>query len=270
MRMTPKFTNLRVSVDGPVGSLVLARPDALNALNPDLLAELPVAFSWFADRAPVRVLVVSGAGRAFSVGGDLSWFQAGLESEDLDTASEVRQAAGVLHRAIIDLARIPYPVIAVIDGPAAGAGLSLALACDVRVASDRAVLAPSYGRIGASPDGGMTYFLPRVVGPARAIALLFDDPRLDAKQALVEGLVSEVVPIGQLADRVAELARQLAAHSEHYVRVTKALCAQSLASTLPGQLELERHGIADSMDTAAVRAGVSAMLAGEEPDFHSQ
>jgi 2-(1,2-epoxy-1,2-dihydrophenyl)acetyl-CoA isomerase len=264
----PTFSHLDVSIDGPVGSVVLARPDALNALDPELLEELAVAFSWFADRAPARALIVSGAGSAFSVGGDLRWFQAGLESPDRDMAADVREAAAVLHRAIVDLARIGYPVIAAINGPAAGAGLSLALACDVRIASDKAVLAPSYGRIGASPDGGMTYFLPRVVGPSRALALLFDDPRLDAEQALAERLVSEVVPAGRLADRVAELARRMAAHSAHYVRVTKSLCAQSLANTLPEQLELERHGIADSMDTDAVRIGISAMLAGEVPDFH--
>ncbi len=266
--MTPTFANLHVHIDGPVGTLTLARPDALNALNPELIAELPQAFSWFADRAPVRVLVVTGAGRAFSVGGDVRWFRAGLESDAVDFGAEVRQVADTLHRGVIDLARIPYPVIAALNGPAAGAGLSLALACDIRIASERAVLAPSYGRIGASPDGGMTYFLVRLLGPARALALLLDDPTLDADQALAERLVSEVVPAAGLTGRVADVAARLAAHSDHYARRTKALCARSLDNSLPEQLQLERHGIADSMDTAALRAGVSAFLAGEEPDFH--
>ena len=114
----------------------------------------------------MRALIVTGAGRAFCSGGDVNWFKRGVDGRDVDLPSEVRRGAEALHQAIVDLRRIPYPVIAAINGPAAGAGFSLALACDIRIASEDAFLACAYGRIGASPDGGMTYFLPRVVGPA--------------------------------------------------------------------------------------------------------
>ena len=98
----------------------------------------------------------------------------------------MRRGAEVLHQAIVDLRRIPYPVIAAVNGPAAGAGFSLALACDIRIASETAFFAPAYGRIGASPDGGMTYFLPRVVGPGRALEMLLEDPNMSAADALAE------------------------------------------------------------------------------------
>ena len=105
----------------------------------------------------------------------------------------MRRGAEALHQAIVDLRRIPYPVIAAVNGPAAGAGFSLALACDIRIASEDAFFACAYGRIGASPDGGMTYFLPRVVGPSRALEILLDDPNMSAEDALAERLVTEVV-----------------------------------------------------------------------------
>ena len=94
----------------------------------------------------------------------------------------MRRGAEALHQAIVDLRRIPFPVIAAVNGPAAGAGFSLALACDTRIASESAFFACAYGRIGASPDGGMTYFLPRVVGPSRALELLLDDPNMSAER----------------------------------------------------------------------------------------
>ena len=154
---------------------------------------MTVAFAWLADRAPLRALIVTGSGKAFCAGGDVTWFQKGVESAEIDLSSEVRRGAEALHAAIVDLRRIPYPVIAAINGPAAGAGFSLALACDTRIASESAFLACAYGRIGASPDGGMTYFLPRVVGPSRALELLLEDPNMTPPTALEEGLVRKVV-----------------------------------------------------------------------------
>ncbi len=125
-------------------------------------------------------------------------------------------------QAIVDLRRIAVPVIAAINGPAAGAGFSLALACDIRIAADGAFFAPAYGRIGASPDGGMTYFLPRVVGPAKALELLLDDPNMSAADALRDGLVSEVVAPDELIGRARERkAEKLAAMAPHYVKMAK-------------------------------------------------
>src|SRR3954453_16218778 len=196
----PELNTLRIEIDGEIGTLTLDRPDAFNAMSPEMIGEMTVAFAWLADRAPLRALIVTGSGKAFCAGGDVTWFQKGVEDEEIDLAAEVRRGAEALHAVIVDLRRIPYPVIAAINGPAAGAGFSLALACDTRIASEAAFLACAYGRIGASPDGGMTYFLPRVVGPSRALELLLEDPNLGADQALAERLVTDVVAPEDLLD----------------------------------------------------------------------
>jgi enoyl-CoA hydratase/carnithine racemase len=267
MANPPELETLRIEVDGDVGILTLNRPDSLNAMSPEMIGDLTEAFGWLADLAPLRALIVTGAARAFSAGGDVTWFRTGIESDEVDLPSNVRRGAEVLHQAIIDLRRIPYPVVAAVNGPAAGAGFSLALACDIRIASEEAFFACAYGRIGASPDGGMTYFLPRVIGPSKALELLLNDPNLTAQAALDAGLVTEVVPADQLMDRAGEKAAKLAAKAPHYVRMAKRLTAVSLENSLAEHLQLERHGIADSMATEDLRAGVTAFFAGEEPEF---
>lgn len=263
----PELETLRIEIDGEIGTLMLNRPDAFNAMSPQMIGELTVAFAWLADRAPIRALIVTGAGRAFCAGGDVTWFRKGVESGEIDLPSEVRRGAEALHQGIVDLRRIPCPVIAAVNGPAAGAGFSLALACDLRIASEASFFAPAYGRIGASPDGGMTYFLPRVIGPARALELLLEDPDLSAADARAEGIVSEVVAPEELEARARSKAEQLAKLAPHYVRMAKLLVGGSIEHTLTEHLQLERHGIADSMGTEDLRNGVVAFFGGEKPVF---
>jgi enoyl-CoA hydratase/carnithine racemase len=266
----PELKTLRIEIDGELGTLTLDRPDAFNAMSPEMIGEMTVAFAWLADQAPLRALVITGAGKAFCAGGDVNWFRTGVEDGSIDLPAEVRRGAEALHTAIVDLRRIPYPVIAAINGPAAGAGFSLALACDFRIASEEAFLAPAYGRIGASPDGGMTYFLPRVVGPSRAAEILLEDPNMGAKDALAERLVSEVVAPDELLGRARERAEKLAEMAPYYVRMVKFLCGQSIENTLTEHLQLERHGIADSMATEDLRNGVTAFFGGEKPVFEGR
>ena len=269
MSAPPQLETLTIeAADGDVGVMTLNRPEALNAMSPDMIGELTVAAAWLADRAPYRALVITGAGRAFCAGGDVTWFKRGLSDESFDLPSDVRRGAEVLHQAIVDFRRVPFPVIAAVNGPAAGAGMSLALSCDIRIASDAAFMAIAYGRIGASPDGGMTYFLPRVVGPAKALELALNDPDLDAEAALEAGLVSEVVPADELMPRAKEKAAKLAAKSPHYMRMAKRLLHESIENSLTDHLQIERHGIADSMGTEDLRRGVTAFLdGGEQPEF---
>jgi enoyl-CoA hydratase/carnithine racemase len=263
----PKLETLKIDVDGEIGTLTLDRPDSFNAMSPELIDELTIAAAWLADRSGLRALIVTGAGKAFSSGGDVNWFKRGVSEPDIDLPSEVRRGAEALHQAIVDLRRIPCPVIAAVNGPAAGAGFSLALACDIRIASDAAFFAIAYGRIGASPDGGMTYFLPRVVGPSRAIELALTDPNMDAARALEEGLVSEVVPAAELAQAARARAESLAKRAPYYVRTAKRLIGESLEHSLAEHLQLERHGIADSMATEDLRRGVAAFFEGETAEF---
>jgi len=266
----PELETIRIEVDGEIGTMTLDRPEVLNAMSPDLIAELVTAAGWLADRARLRGLVVTGAGRAFSAGGDVNWFKRGLDESGEYLSADVRRGAEVLHQAIVDFRRIPYPVIGAVNGVAAGAGFSLALMCDLRIASEDAAFVCAYGRIGASPDGGMTYFLPRVVGPARALELLLEDPILSAEQAREEGIVTEVVPADRLRDAARERAATLAKRAPHYVRMSKLLVSQSLENGLTEHLQLERHGIADSMATEDLREGVTAFLDGRKPTFHGR
>ena len=263
----PELKTLRLEVDGEIGTLTLDRPEVLNAMSPELIGELVTAAAWLADRAALRALIVTGAGRAFSAGGDVNWFKRGLDESGPYLSADVRRGADVLHQAIVDFRRIPYPVIAAVNGVAAGAGFSLALMCDTRIAAEDAGFVCAYGRIGASPDGGMTYFLPRMVGPARAVELLLNDPLLSAEQAREMGIVAEVVPADGLMARAREKAEKLAAKAPHYVRMSKRLVAASLDNTLADHLQLERHGIADSMGTEDLRRGVTAFFAGDQPKF---
>jgi 2-(1,2-epoxy-1,2-dihydrophenyl)acetyl-CoA isomerase len=264
----PDLKTMKLEIDGEIGTLTLDRPDAFNAMSPEMILEMTVAFSWLADRAPLRALILTGAGKAFCAGGDVNTFRQGVESEEIDLPSEVRRGAEALHTAIVDLRRIPYPVIAAVNGPAAGAGFSLALACDTRIASEAAFFACAYGRIGASPDGGMTYFLPRVVGPSRALELLLEDPNMSAAAALEEGLVASVVAPEELTAAARARAEELAAKAPHYVRMSKLLCGVSIENSLTEHLQLERHGIADSMATEDLRNGVVAFFGGDKPEFH--
>ncbi len=266
----PELNTLKIEIDGEIGILTLNRPDAFNAMSPEMIGEMIVAFGWLADRAPLRALIVTGAGKAFCSGGDINTFRDGVEAEEVDLPAEVRRGAEALHTAIVDLRRIPYPVIAAVNGAAAGAGFSLALACDFRIASEYAFLACAYGRIGASPDGGMTYFLPRIVGPSRALELLLEDPNMTAPEALEEGLVRQVVPAAELMEAARAKATELAAKAPYYVRMAKALTGVSIENGLTEHLQLERHGIADSMATEDLRNGVTAFFGGGTPEFHGR
>jgi 2-(1,2-epoxy-1,2-dihydrophenyl)acetyl-CoA isomerase len=266
----PSLKTLSIEVDGDIGTLTLNRPDSLNAMSPEMIFELTLAGSWLADKAPLRGLVITGAGKAFSAGGDVNWFMNGVKDEDFDLPADVRRGAEVLHQAIVDFHRIPYPVVAAVNGPAAGAGFSFALACDTRIASENAFFACAYGRIGASPDGGMTYFLPRVVGPSRALEILLEDSNMTAQEALEEKIVRHVVPADELMPEARKLAERLGRRAPHYVKMAKQLVGVSIENSITDHLQLERHGIADSMGTDDLAEGVRAFLAGEKPKFKGQ
>ncbi len=266
----PELKTMRLEIDGKIGILSLDRPDTFNSMSPEMILEMTVAFAWLADRSGLRALILTGTGKAFCSGGDINTFRAGVESDEIDLPSEVRRGAEALHQAIVDLRRIPFPVIAAVNGAAAGAGFSLALACDTRIAAEGAFFACAYGRLGASPDGGMTYFLPRVVGPSRALELLLEDPNMSPQDALDEGLVTEVVADDQLMDRARERAEKLASRAPFYVRMAKQLTGVSIENSLTEHLQLERHGIADSMATEDLRTGVEAFFGGQKAEFNGR
>jgi len=248
--------------DGGVLTITLNRPDVLNAFNADLHRALGAALK--AARADdVRAVVITGAGRGFCVGQDLTEFR---ESAG-DIAERLR---GNYHPNILAVRALEKPVIAAVNGPAAGAGLSLACACDVRLASDGATFVPAFINIGLVPDSGSTYFVRRLLGTARAFEWMTSGRRLTAVEAHAWGLVSEVVESDGLQARASELAGELAAMPTRGIALTKRLFDHAENATLEEQLEWEAQLQAAATRTHDFAEGVAAFLEKREPRFEGR
>jgi 2-(1,2-epoxy-1,2-dihydrophenyl)acetyl-CoA isomerase len=245
--------------DGAVLTITLNRPDVLNAFNADMHRALAAALK--EARVPeVRAVVVTGAGRGFCVGQDLTEFR----EAPGDIGTRLR---GNYHPNVLAIRALEKPVIAAVNGPAAGAGLSFACACDLRIAADDATFVPAFINIGLVPDSGGTYFVRRLLGTARAFEWLATGRRLTAAEAHAWGLLSEVVEADRLAARAAELAAELAALPTRGVAMTKRLLDHAEHTTLEEQLELEAQLQTAATQTKDFREGVAAFLEKREPHF---
>jgi 2-(1,2-epoxy-1,2-dihydrophenyl)acetyl-CoA isomerase len=244
---------------GGVLTITLNRPDVLNALNRAVHDGLREAYRE-ARQPDVRAVVLTGAGRGFCVGQDLTEFREG--GGDI-----VERLRGSYHPTILGLRALEKPVIAAVNGPAAGAGLSLACACDLRVAADTASFVPAFIGIGLVPDSGGTWTVPRLIGAARAFEWLTSNRKLAAAEALAWGLVTEVVAADALAARAAEVAAGYAAAPTRGIAMTKRLLAASETSTLEEQLELEAQLQAAATRTDDFTEGVTAFLEKRPPRF---
>ena len=252
---------LRVEVDGPVATLTLDRPAALNALTVPIKVALREALESIAADREVRAVVLTGAGRAFCAGQDLA------ERDEPDAAPleiEVRERYNPIIRALRSMGQ---PVIAAVNGVAAGAGASLAFACDLRIASQEARFVLAFGRIGLVPDSGATWFLPRLVGPAKAAELALVGDPVDAAQALRLGLVSKVVPGPELMSEARALAERLAAGAPLALALTKGALQRSMTIDLDQALEGEAklQGIAGA--SADHAEGLAAFREKRPPRF---
>jgi len=237
---------------GAVLTITLNRPEVYNAFNRELQLALRAALESAADDA-VRAVVVTGAGRGFCAGQDLREF-AELPGSILDALEQTYHPNVRLIRAL------EKPVIAAVNGPVAGAGLSFAAACDVRIASDAASFVPGFAGIGLVPDAGGTWFLYRLLGFARAFEWMSSNRRLTADEALAVGLVSEVVPAGTFDERVTEIAGAWAELPTRAVALTKRLFESAHTATLEEQLALEAELQQEAMQTADFAEGVAAFL----------
>jgi 2-(1,2-epoxy-1,2-dihydrophenyl)acetyl-CoA isomerase len=249
---------VEVSRDGGVQTITLNRPEKLNAFTVSLHGELHEALEEARDPV-VRAVVITGAGRGFSAGQDLTAF-----GESGDVAAMLRVTYHVTVRAIHSLEK---PVLAAVNGVCAGAGLSLACACDIRLASDAAFFVPGFVGIGLIPDSGGTYFLQRLLGTPRAFEWMTSNRRLTAAEAHAWGLVDEVVEADAFPARVAERAAELAAGPTRAIARTKRLFDEAATSTLEEQLEREAGAQSEMAQSADFREGVTAFGEKREARF---
>jgi 2-(1,2-epoxy-1,2-dihydrophenyl)acetyl-CoA isomerase len=248
--------------EGGVLTITLNRPDVLNAFNADLHRALGAALK-DARAGDVRAVVITGAGRGFCVGQDLTEFR----EAPGDIGERLR---GNYHPNILAIRALEKPVVAAVNGPAAGAGLSLACACDLRIASDQATFVPAFINIGLVPDSGSTFFVRRLLGTARAFEWMTSGRRLTAAEAHAWGLVSEVVEADDLQARSAELAAGLASMPTRGIALSKRLFDHAEHTTLEEQLELEAQLQAVATRTDDFAEGVAAFLEKREPRFEGR
>jgi 2-(1,2-epoxy-1,2-dihydrophenyl)acetyl-CoA isomerase len=252
---------VEVGRDGAVQTITLNRPDKLNAFTLAVHEGLQAALEEARDPA-VRAVVITGAGRGFSAGQDLTAF-----GEAGDVGSMLR---ATYHVNVTAIRALEKPVIAAVNGVCAGAGLSLACACDIRLASDAAFFVPGFVGIGLIPDSGGTYFIQRLLGTPRAFEWMTSNRRLTAAEAHAWGLVSEVVEADAFVARVAERAAELAAAPTRAIALTKRLYDEAATSTLAEQLEREAEAQAQAAQTDDFREGVAAFGEKRVPEFRGR
>ena len=262
--MAGAAAGVQVEVADGVATITLDRPEALNALTIPMKEALLAALEAAAVAPDVRAVILTGAGRAFCAGQDL---RERLEPDAPTLGEELRERYNRIVRA---LRALPKPIVGAINGVAAGAGASLAFACDIRIAAENASFVLAFGRIGLIPDSGATWTLPRLVGLAKASEMaLLNDP-VSAGEALRIGLVAKVVPAGSLMTEAWDVARRLAAGSPAANAATKRLLEAGLSSDLEAALEAETAA-QDRLGAAADHAeGIAAFLEKRPPQFRGE
>jgi 2-(1,2-epoxy-1,2-dihydrophenyl)acetyl-CoA isomerase len=247
--------------DGAVQTITLNRPDKLNAFTRTLHSELNGALKEARD-PDVRAVVITGAGRGFCAGQDLTEF-----SEPGDVGASLR---ATYHPNVLAIRALEKPVIAAVNGVCAGAGLSLACVCDIRIASDAASLVPGFAGIALVPDAGGTFFIERLLGAARAFEWMSTNRKLSAEEACAWGLVSEVVAAAAFPARVAEYAAALAAGPTRAIGMTKRLFDHAAGATLEQQLEMEAQLQSVAARSEDFREGVTAFVEKRAAEFRGR
>jgi 2-(1,2-epoxy-1,2-dihydrophenyl)acetyl-CoA isomerase len=243
--------------------IAINRPEAYNALNLDVMVMLSEALASAATDESINGIMLTGRGKAFCSGGDLKW----ISQQVADAGSTLHRLAPQFHIAITEIRRMGKPVVAALNGIAAGGGFSLALACDFRVMAESTLLRQAYTSSGLSIDGGGTFALPRLVGLARALEIAAFDQPISSTQALAWGLVTKVVPDDKVVEESLSMLQGLAKSALHSFAWSKRLLTESLNNTLETQLELERQGISDCARHPNGQEGIRAFVEKRKPIF---
>jgi len=254
------------SVNDSVATITLNRPQVLNALDARMIAELREACEGAEHDATARAVVVRGAGPAFLAGGDVAFFRVNLAR----MPALVREGGAELNRAILALRRAPKPVLASVHGAVAGAGVSLMAAADLAIAAESTKFTVAYSRIGTSPDGGATHFLPRLLGARKALELMLLSDAFDAQTALRLGLVNWVTGAEQLGTETEAIARRLALGPTLAFGEIKRLLNESPDQALAAQLAAEVEAFARCAGTRDFAEGVTAFVEKRKPNFKGE
>jgi 2-(1,2-epoxy-1,2-dihydrophenyl)acetyl-CoA isomerase len=257
---------LLVRVEGPIARLALDRPEAGNAIDQTMAdALLDAAIRCDSDSA-IRCVVLTGSGRLFCAGGDIGSFAGATAG----APAFLSKLAGTLHMAQVRLMCMAKPLLVLVNGPAAGAGMSLAISGDVVIAAQSAHFTAAYGGVGLTPDGGMSWLLPRLVGLRRAQDIIVSNRRINAVEGAQIGLVTRIVDDADLAAEGEDAAQILAGAATASIAGARALLLESASSSLEAQLERETRTIAAAGATADFREGVAAYLERRKPIFEGK
>ena len=258
------YETILFELTGGIARLTLNRPDRLNSFNSAMHAEVRDALARLASDASVRVLVLTGAGRGFCAGQDLNDRAVAPDGTGVDLGDSIEKNYKPL---VLTLRALPLPVIAAVNGVAAGAGANIALACDMVIAAKSASFVQAFAKLGLVPDSGGTWFLPRLLGNARALGLAFLGDKLSAEQAAQWGLIWKCVEDAELTTTVDELARHLASAPTKGLARTKQAIYQSWSHSLEEQLDVERDYQRELGKSADYAEGVAAFTAKRPPKF---
>jgi enoyl-CoA hydratase/carnithine racemase len=258
-----EYKNLILQIEDHVGTLTLNRPDQRNAMTRELGEEIAEAVKEIKANPDIWVLIITGAGKAFSAGGDLGVLKRSQELSPYENRSFIRD----FYPLFLSILKLDVPTIAAINGPAIGAGLCFALACDIRYIAEEAQVGVNFTRLGIHPGMGGTYFLPRIIGWERASELFFTGKLIKGKEAKEIGLASAVYPATELLNRTRELAQEIAKSGPIAVKMVKKALQYSLHNTLEAQLEYESYCQGVTFTTEDFKEGIKSVLEKRTPSF---